>query len=226
MPRWRCARRGAATTQCSRAAYHAPKKGSSRAASRTAALRGARGRGPTCGCWRRRCPWARCLLAEAQIGSWVADIMMVECKAQVNGPEVPEKASRIKAWHGLWDWQLAQRFDRDRPVLLLPGSWWSEQHEPGFESIGWWQKPTRRARCKQCAQCEAVKQFDKDFYKMRLGRGSKCLGCKGGNRSHWSAWFSPMQIRGMLADDKQVRVDNIIVTKKRVREAVGKTNVL
>ena len=30
-------------------------------------------------------------------------------------------------------------------VLLLPGSWWSGQHEPDFESAGWWQKPTRQA---------------------------------------------------------------------------------
>ena len=82
-------------------------------------------------------------IAEAQIGKGVAD--MVELKAQVNGHEVTEKATRIQAWQGISDWQLADRFDKDRPVLLLPGSWWSGQHEPEFESAGWWQKPTRRA---------------------------------------------------------------------------------
>jgi len=59
-------------------------------------------------------------IAEAQIGEGVAD--MVELEAQVNGHEATEKANRIQAWQGLLDWQLAARFDRDRPVLLVPGS--------------------------------------------------------------------------------------------------------
>ena len=79
-------------------------------------------------------------IVEAQIGQGVADI--VKCKAQVNGHEATGKANIIQAWQGLSDWQLADRFDRDRPVLLLPGSWWSGQHEPEFESAGWWQMPT------------------------------------------------------------------------------------
>ena len=74
-------------------------------------------------------------IAEAQIGERVAD--MVEFKAQVNGHEATEKANRIQAWQGLVDWQLADRLDRDKPVLLLPGSWWSGQHAPEFESAGW-----------------------------------------------------------------------------------------
>jgi len=73
-------------------------------------------------------------IAEAQIGEGVAD--MVEFEAQVNGHEATEKSNRIQAWQGLFDWQLADRFDRDRPVLLLPGSWRSGQHEPVFESAG------------------------------------------------------------------------------------------
>jgi len=80
-------------------------------------------------------------IAEAQIGEGVAD--MVEFEAQVSGHEATEKANRIQAWQSFLDWQLADRFDRDRPVLLLPGSWWSGQHKPEFESAGWWQKPTR-----------------------------------------------------------------------------------
>jgi len=117
-------------------------------------------------------------IAEAQIGEGVAD--MVKFKAQVNGHEATKKANRIQAWQGLSDWQLADRFDKDRPFLFLPGSWWSGQHEPEFESAGWWQKPTRRAKCKQCAQCGVVKEFGKDFHKMQLGRGGRCLVCKGG----------------------------------------------
>jgi len=73
-------------------------------------------------------------IVEAQIGGGVADL--VEFEAQVSGHEATEKANRIQAWQGLLDWQLADRFDRDRPVLLLPGSWWSGQHEPVLESAG------------------------------------------------------------------------------------------
>ena len=58
-------------------------------------------------------------IAEAQIGEGMAD--MVEFKAQVHRHEATEKANRIQAWHGHLDWQLADRFDRDRPVLLLQG---------------------------------------------------------------------------------------------------------
>jgi len=120
-------------------------------------------------------------IAEAQIGEGVADMM--EFKAQVKGHEATEKANRIQAWQGLSDWQLADRFNKDRPVLLLLGSWWSGQHEPEFESAGWWQKPTRRAKCKQRAQCGVVKEFGEDFHKMQLGRSCKCLACKGGIRT-------------------------------------------
>jgi len=96
---------------------------------------------------------------------------MVEFEAQVNGHEVTWLANRIQAWQGLSDWQLADRFNKDRPVLLLPDSWWSGQHEPEFESAGWWQKPTHRSKFKQCTQCGVVKEFGKHFHKMQLGRG-------------------------------------------------------
>jgi len=70
-------------------------------------------------------------IAEAQFGEGVAD--MVEYEARVSGHEATEKANRIQAWQGLLDWQLVDIFDRDRPVLLFPGSGWSGQHEPKFE---------------------------------------------------------------------------------------------
>ena len=54
-------------------------------------------------------------IAETHIGEGVADMM--ESKAQINGHEATEKANRIQAWQGLLDWQLADRFDRGRPVL-------------------------------------------------------------------------------------------------------------
>ena len=90
-------------------------------------------------------------------------------KAQISGLEATKKASRTQVWQGLSDWQLANKFERDRPVLLLPGSWWNGLHEPEIESAGWWQKPTLRARCKQCAMCRVVKEFGIDFHKMQLG---------------------------------------------------------
>jgi len=49
---------------------------------------------------------------------------MVEFKAQVNGHEATEKANHIQVWQGLLDLQLANRFDRDRPVLLSSTLTW------------------------------------------------------------------------------------------------------
>jgi len=132
-------------------------------------------------------------LSETQIGEGVAD--MVEFKEQVNGHEAIEKAHRIQAWQGLSDWQIADRFDKDRTVLILPGSWWSGQHEPEFESAGWQQKSTRRAKCKQCAKCRVVKEVgkDSDFDKMQRGRSGRCLPCKGGIRTTTQSAQQPLQ---------------------------------
>ena len=44
----------------------------------------------------------------------------------------------------------------------LTGSWWNGQRKLEFESAGWWQKPTRRARCKQSVHCVVAENFDKD----------------------------------------------------------------
>jgi len=163
-------------------------------------------------------------MAEAQFGEGVAN--MVEFEAQVNGLEATEKANRIQAWQGLLDWQLTDRFDRDRPVLLLPDSWWSGQHKPEFESAGWWQKLTRRAWCKQCERCGIVKEFVKDFHKMQLGRGGEYLACKGGSRTTNQNPQQPLigtiftnadpRYAGRL-DDKQG--GDTTVTMGRVREA-------
>ena len=60
----------------------------------------------------------------------------------------------------LSDRQLVDRLVRDRPILLIPASWWSE-HKPEFESEGWWQKPTRRIQCEQCRKCKETKELSK-----------------------------------------------------------------
>ena len=109
-------------------------------------------------------------IAQAQIGEGVAE--MVEFNAQVNGHEATEKASRIQVWQGLSDWQLADRFDKDRLSFFHRafGGVCSTSQSSRVQG----QKPTRRARCKQCAQCKAVKEFGKNLHKMQLVRGGKC----------------------------------------------------
>jgi len=166
-------------------------------------------------------------IAEAQIGDGVTD--MLEFKAQVSRHEATKKANRIQTCQHLADWQFANRFERNRPVLLLPGSWWSRQNEPGFEIAGLWQKPTRRVRCiEQCTQCRVVKELDKDFRKMQLGRGGKCKACKGGGQKMKVKLLQPLiemiftnaDLRyACRLDDKQG--GDAIVTMKRVREAIA-----
>jgi len=104
---------------------------------------------------------------------------VMEFKAKVSVHEATEKANRIQAWQGLSDWQLADRLDRDKPVLLLPGAWWSGQHQPEFESAGWWQKPTRRAKCKQRAQRRVVKKVWQGLSQDATGSGWQVLSVQG-----------------------------------------------
>ena len=153
---------------------------------------------------------------------------MVKFKAHLNGHEATEKANRTQAWQGLLNLQLADRFDNDRPVLLLPGSSWTEQHEPEFKSAGWWQKPTRCAWCKQCAQCEIVKGLTNDFHPMQLGRRGECLACKGGSRT---TNLKPQEpLIGIIftnADPRNAgrldykQGDDTIAAMERVREAIA-----
>jgi len=67
------------------------------------------------------------------------------------------------------------------------------------------------------AQCKVVKEFDKDFHKMQLGRGGKCVACKGGRRT--TNLKSQQPLIGMVfinADPKYAgRLDN-----KRFRGAI------
>ena len=104
----------------------------------------------------------------------------------------------------------------------------SGQHEPEFENAGWWQKPTHGARCKQCEQCGVVKEFGKDFHKMQLGRGGKCLAYKGGSRTTSQTPHQPLigmiftnanpRYAGRL-NDKQG--GDTIMTMERVTEAIA-----
>ena len=107
------------------------------------------------------------------------------------------------------------------------------QNKPDFEIAGWWQKPTRRAKCKKCAQCGVVKEFGKNFHKTQLGRGGRFLACKGGIRTTNPKPQQPLigmifttadpRFAGRL-DDKHG--GDIIVTVERVREAIAVNAVL
>jgi len=127
-----------------------------------------------------------------------------------------------------WNYSLTSVFfgcQQDRPVLLLPGSWWSGYHEAELERP----KLTRRARCKQCAQCRVVKELDKDFHKMHLGQGGKCKACKGGGQTINLKPQQPLidmiftyvvdpRCAGRL-DDKQG--GDTLVTIKRVKKEIA-----
>ena len=90
-----------------------------------------------------------------------------------------------------------------------------------FRSAGWWQKPTRRAWCKQCARCGIVKEYGKNFHKI----GGECLTCEGGSRTTNQNPQQPLIVMiftnadlryASRLDDKQG--DDTIVTMERVRE--------
>ena len=69
----------------------------------------------------------------------------------------------------LTDEKIATKLTKDdqQPVLLLPARWWPDTL-PEFESGGWWQRPHKRVRCRQC-KCSLVE--NPSF------KSSKCLGC-------------------------------------------------
>ena len=76
--------------------------------------------------------------------------------------------------------------------------------------------------------CRIVKEYGKDFHKMQLGRGGKCLACKGGSQTTNQNPQQPLigmiftnanpRYAGRL-DDKQG--GDTIVTMRIVREAIA-----
>jgi len=133
-----------------------------------------------------------------------------------------------KGWQHLSDWQLADKFERDTPILPLPGSWWSGQHKPEFESASWWQILTRRALCKPCAKRWLVKELGKPFHKMQLDRGGKCKACKGmGRKTNLKQEQPLISMIFTHTDPRYVgRLDDkpsgeIIVIMDRVKEAIN-----
>ena len=140
-----------------------------------------------------------------------------------------EKVKTVQKQQELSDRQLVDRLVRDRPILLIPASWWSE-HKPGFESEGLWQKPTRRIQCKQCEKCEETKKLSKQFFhEDQWGQRGKCKWCKGGKLKEGESekkWEKPPG--GVLftkADSRYVgrlndkQGGDIIVPIERVKES-------
>jgi len=82
---------------------------------------------------------------------------IVEFQVQIKGHNKREYED--KQWQGWQNWtdeKLARKQTKDdqQLVLLLPARWWSDTL-PEFESGGWWQRPHKRVRCRQC-QCSLV----------------------------------------------------------------------
>ena len=89
----------------------------------------------------------------------------LEFQVQIKGHNQREYADK---WH--WtDEKLATKLTKDdqQPVLLLSARWWPDTL-PEFESGGWWQRPHKRVRCRQC-KCSLVEN--------PIFKSSKCRGC-------------------------------------------------
>jgi len=81
---------------------------------------------------------------------------MVEFQVQIKGHNQREYEDRWQGWQNWTDEKLTTKLTKDdqQPVLLLPARWWSDTL-PEFESGGWWQRPHKRVRCRQC-KCSLV----------------------------------------------------------------------
>jgi len=81
---------------------------------------------------------------------------MVEFQVQIKGHNQREYEDRWQGWQNWTDEKLATKLTKNdqQPVLLLPARWWPDTL-PEFESGGWWQRPHKRVRCRQC-KCSLV----------------------------------------------------------------------
>jgi len=91
--------------------------------------------------------------------------IMVEFQVQIKGHIKREYEDK---WQGWQNW-IATKLTKDdqQLVLLLPTRWWPDTL-PEFESGGWWQRPHKRVRCRQC-KCSLVE--NPSF------KSSQCHGC-------------------------------------------------
>jgi len=81
---------------------------------------------------------------------------IVKFQVQIKGHNQREYEDKWQGWQNWTDKKLTTKLTKDdqQPVLLLPARWWSETL-PEFDSGRWWQRPHKRARCRQC-KCSLV----------------------------------------------------------------------
>jgi len=97
---------------------------------------------------------ARWSMSPQEAGDGLESI--VEFQVQIKGHNQREHVDRWQGWHNWNDEKLATKLTKDdqQPFLLLPARWWPDTL-PEFESGGWWQRPRKRVRCRQC-KCSLV----------------------------------------------------------------------
>jgi len=76
---------------------------------------------------------------------------MVEFQVQIKEHNKREYEDKWHGWQNWTDEKLATKLTKDdqQVVLILPVRWWPDTL-PEFESGGWWQRPHKRVRCRQC----------------------------------------------------------------------------
>ena len=119
---------------------------------------------------------------------------IVEFQVQIKGHNQREYEDKWQGWQNGTDEKLATKLTKDdlQLVLLLPARWWPDTL-PEFESGGWWQRPHKRVRCRQC-KCSSVENPSFE--------SSKCHGC------------------GKQVKTKGKRTDGIVFTSADPRYAV------
>jgi len=84
---------------------------------------------------------------------------IVEFQVQIKRHNQREYEDKWQGWQNWTDEKLATKLTKDdqQPVLLLPARWWPDTL-PEFESRGWWQRPHKQVRCRQC-KCSLVENL-------------------------------------------------------------------
>jgi len=108
---------------------------------------------------------ARWSISPQEAGDGLESIL--EIQVQVKGHSQREYEEK---WQNWTDEKFATKLTKDdqQPVLLLPARWWPYTL-PEFESEGWWQRPQKRVKCRQCRR---------SIVENPGFESSKCHGCK------------------------------------------------
>ena len=76
---------------------------------------------------------------------------IIEFQVQIKGHNQREYEDKWQGWQNWTDEKLATKLTKDdqQPVLLLLARWCPDTLLE-FKSGGWWQRPHKRVRCRQC----------------------------------------------------------------------------